>query len=254
MLRLKTRFLSDDVQPVQLKKNDTKESDVGTDVARNSPRSVSLIKFAFQRNRGALHHLAVRARVCFSQNKSCKRFPLRKTCRRKYGFSRIAVAMRAFSHFPRVVRVKSRERGCVPQRREFAVEHETKKPGPSSSPPLERWRVNDGKISAPPREIRGDKLDREVSSLFLALFFVRMKYPFNKPSVIRRLLGTAADILLHSYTARAHPPSLRGFLPRRECKEDVRGRVRIRFFVSPPTRACSFPCSHFTTFFAARIS
>lgn len=47
-----------------------------------------------------------------------------------------------------------------------------------------------------------------------------MKYPFNKPPVIRRPLGTAADILLHSYT---HPLTLSVGLA---AKEDVRGRER----------------------------
>jgi len=65
-----------------------------------------------------------------------------------------------------------------------------------------------------------------------------MKYPFNKPPVIRRSLGTAADILLHSY---AHPLSrIRGLL--RENVRRMLGVERIRSYLS----------SHIRVFFLVR--
>lgn len=69
-----------------------------------------------------------------------------------------------------------------------------------------------------------------------------MKYPFNKPPVIRRPLGTAADILLHSYT---HPLPPLPFSPGgcscgRECKEDVRGREDPLLPLFPYPRAFLF--------------
>lgn len=73
-----------------------------------------------------------------------------------------------------------------------------------------------------------------------------MKYPFNKPPVICRPLGTAADILLHSYTQL---PSylIRGTGCWGECKEDVRGRERGSALLS------LFPYSYALYFFVCRL-
>jgi len=76
-----------------------------------------------------------------------------------------------------------------------------------------------------------------------------MKYPFNKPPVIRRSLGAAADILLHSYTRHHHhrPPLslLLSFLVLLRAEESVRwmsrGRRKIRFslFLSLSLHFCA---------------
>lgn len=74
-----------------------------------------------------------------------------------------------------------------------------------------------------------------------------MKYPFNKPPVIRRSLGTTADILLHSYTRLPLPPSRPSFIRRLLRAEENKARWMswgedslLSLFPYP---ALGFPCS-----------
>jgi len=76
-----------------------------------------------------------------------------------------------------------------------------------------------------------------------------MKYPFNKPPVIRRPLGTAADILLHSYTYPV--PRTFGGLPPEENVRRMLGveRESAFFYLSfhiPPVLSFLFVEPSFT--------
>lgn len=81
-----------------------------------------------------------------------------------------------------------------------------------------------------------------------------MKYPFNKPLVIRRPLGTAADILLHSYS----PSS--SYLRGTPTGENVRRMLGVDplFYLSFHIPALLFfvrrplfsPCAHISRIFS----
>lgn len=87
------------------------------------------------------------------------------------------------------------------------------------------------KISAPPREIRVDKLDRRNSS------------EWNILSISRQWsVGRLARQPTFYCIAMCTPFLVSGIFCGRECKEDVRGVERIRFYLSSHIR-CFLFCS-----------
>lgn len=168
-----------------------------------------------------------------------KTFPLRKTPSPRVR----RVVNTAFhvsrSHFPRVVRESERRssRARVLWRRELS-EQKNRSGGIRGT---RGRRESDEKIFVHPREIRGDKLDRRNSS------------EWNILSISRRwsVGRLARQPTFYCIAIRTPLLCIRG----RECKEDVRGRERIRFYLSFHIRALYFFVRRplFTALFA-RIS
>lgn len=104
-------------------------------------------------------------------------------------------------------------RARVSRRREFSAEYERLIRRCNHKTGRGEWRGNDRKISAPPREIRVDKLDRRNSS------------EWNILSISRQWsVGCLARQPTFYCIAMRTPFLVSGDFCGRECKEDVRGR------------------------------